>query len=168
MRIGAERWEDRLRFGEPPYRSRGEAQLGRLFENVGIPFQYEQPRYVYDRGRRQTWHPDFTLPSYRDLIVEYAGMSDRPDYMAALAYKQAAYRANDLPAVFLYPSDLAGCDWRRRVVGRLDDAYQDVRQTYHAYPPSRAQASVDRRSYGLGCGGGYTVGHVGSRRSRYY
>jgi len=46
------------------------------------------PTLVYDWGRYRTWHPDFTLPSYNGLIVEYAGMSDRPEYMNpyALAY----------------------------------------------------------------------------------
>ena len=57
---------------EPRYPSKGEAQVGGLLDRHGIPFFYEQPTLVYDRGRYRVWHPDFTLPGY-DLIVEYAG-----------------------------------------------------------------------------------------------
>ena len=42
---------------EPPYRSRGEAQVGRRLDRYGIPFFYEYPTLVYDRGRYRQWHP---------------------------------------------------------------------------------------------------------------
>lgn len=51
MKAGAARLEDRLDPSEPPYRSRGEAQVGRLLDRYGIPFFYEQSTLVYDRGR---------------------------------------------------------------------------------------------------------------------
>jgi len=77
----APRLEDRLGPLEPPYKSRGEAQVGRLLDRYGIPFFYEQPTLVLDRGRHRLWRPDFTLPDYNGLVVEYAGMPDVPDYM---------------------------------------------------------------------------------------
>ena len=43
--------EDYLAKLEPPYKSRGEAQVGRLLDRYGIPFFYEQPLIVYDRGK---------------------------------------------------------------------------------------------------------------------
>ena len=51
VEVGASRLEDRLDPLEPPYKSRGEAQVGRLLDRYGIPFVYEQPTIVYDRGR---------------------------------------------------------------------------------------------------------------------
>lgn len=42
---------------EPPYRSRGEAQVGRLLDRYNIPFFYEHPTLIYDRGRYRVWHP---------------------------------------------------------------------------------------------------------------
>jgi len=51
------RLEDRLGPDEPPYRSRGEAQVGRLLDRYGLPFVYEQATIIYDRGRCRTWHP---------------------------------------------------------------------------------------------------------------
>jgi hypothetical protein len=86
------RLEDRLHPLEPPYRSRGEAQVGRLLDREQIPFLYEQPTLIYDRGRHRIWRPDFTLPTYGGLVVEYAGMMDVPDYAAGIEHKIAAYR----------------------------------------------------------------------------
>jgi hypothetical protein len=100
------RLEDRLHPLEPPYRSRGEAQVGRLLDREQIPFLYEQPTLIYDRGRHRIWRPDFTLPTYGGLIVEYAGMMDVPDYAAGIEHKAATYRSNEIPAVFVYPEDL--------------------------------------------------------------
>ena len=109
------RLEDRLGPDEAAYRSRGEAQVGRLLARYGIPFFYEMPTVIYDRGRFRVWHPDFTLPTYGNLIVEYAGMPDRPAYMDGVRHKQQAYRVNRIPAMFLYPEDLQGRSWPERL-----------------------------------------------------
>jgi len=119
VKVGAARLEDRLAPDEPPYKSRGEAQVGRLLDRYEIPFFYEHPLVVYDRGRYRVWHPDFTLPEQGRLIVEYAGMPDVPDYAAGIRHKQQVYHANRVPAMFLYPQDLQGPQWPERIVGRL-------------------------------------------------
>ena len=134
------RIEDRLGVDEPPYRSRGEAQVGRLLDRHGISFFYEMPTVIYDRGRFRVWHPDFRLPAYGNLIVEYAGMPDRPAYMDGVRHKQEAYRANGVPALFVYPRDLQGRSWPRQVVQRVE------------YVGRRARSYG--REYGRGsCGG---------------
>ena len=121
------RLEDRLGADEPPYRSRGEAQVGRLLDRYGISFFYEMPTVIYDRGRFRVWRPDFTLPTYGSLIVEYAGMPDRPAYMDGVRHKQKAYRANTMPALFLYPTDLQGKSWPRQVAQRIAYAGRHAR-----------------------------------------
>lgn len=108
--------EDRLGPREPPYRSRGEAQIGRLLDRSGIAFLYEQPTRIYDRGRHRIWHPDFTLPTLNSLIIEYAGMMDIPDYAAGIRHKAATYARNGIPAVFVYPADLRGPRWPEHIV----------------------------------------------------
>jgi hypothetical protein len=113
------RLEDRLGPYEPPYKSRGEAQIGRLLDRQGIPFFYELPTLIYDRGRHRVWHPDFTLPTYNGLVVEYAGMLDRQDYAIGIRRKAQAYRANGIPAVYVYPEHLQGPSWPERVMNRL-------------------------------------------------
>ena len=122
MHRAADRLEDRLGEHEPPYRSRGEAQVGRVLDRYGIGFDYERPTPVTTDYGERLWRPDFTLPGYDDLIVEYAGMPDRPDYMAGVRYKQQIYDRNGYAALFVYPWDLTGPDWPGRLVRRLDYA----------------------------------------------
>jgi len=79
---------------------------------------------VYDRGRQRVWRPDFTLPAYNGLIVEYAGMMDVPDYADGIRHKQRAYSANKMPAVFVYPRHLQGRDWPAQLAQYIHDAAQ--------------------------------------------
>ena len=124
---------------EPPYKSRGEAQVGRLLDRYGLPFFYEQPTLIYDRGQHHVWHPDFTLPDYSGMIIEYAGMMDVPDYAAGIRHKQKVYQANGIPALFVYPQDLKGPNWP----GRL----------YASIQKAGAQA-LESREYGMAAPGG--------------
>jgi len=122
--------ENRLAALEPPYKSRGEAQIGRLLDRYGVPFFYEQPTLIYDRGRHHVWHPDFTLPDYNGLIVEYAGMPDVPDYAAGIQHKVGAYKVNGIPAFFIYPQDLTGPAWPERLYERIvQEGYQALGAT---------------------------------------
>ena len=142
MKVGASRLEDCLAPWEPPYRSRGEAQVGRLLDRYGIPFFYEHPAVVHDRGRERVWHPDFTLPTCRRLIVEYAGMPERPEYMAGVRHKKQAYAVNGLAAVFLYPGDLRGRDWPQRVLANIA-RYGPIPSSSHRGPMRHRAMSVD-------------------------
>ncbi len=135
---GRARLEDRLGRDEPPYRSRGEAQLGRLLDRYGLPFVYEQPTPIFDRRRHRTWHPDFTLPSYGGLILEYAGMMDVPAYAAGARHKRRAYARNGLRALFVYPRDLHGPSWSERLVARIHRVAYDRR-------PMRTSRRCSRR-----------------------
>ncbi|MBL1217337.1 MAG: hypothetical protein D8M59_07555 [Planctomycetes bacterium] len=128
--VGAPRLEDRLGPDEPPYRSRGEAQIGRLLDRYSIPFYHEQPRILLVNGTYRCWKPDFTLPEYNSMVIEYAGMPDVPDYMRSIRIKESAYRDNGIPALFLYPDDLTGRDWEGRVMERV---LQSVPYPHHDY-----------------------------------
>jgi len=114
--------DERVAELEPPYRSRGEVKVGRLLDQYGIPFFYEHPLLILDRGRHRVWHPDFTLPTHGGLIVEYAGMPDRPDYMQGIRHKARAFEANGVAALFLYPWDLLGERWQEHVIARVEYA----------------------------------------------
>ena len=130
----------RLAALEPPYRSRGEAQVGRLLDRYGIPFFYEQPLVVLDRGRHCTWHPDFTLPTYGNMIIEYAGMPDVREYMLGIQHKQRTYRRNGIRAMFVYPQDLTGPGWPEELYHRIEQAGQQtvqIDQRFTGYEPTR-------------------------------
>lgn len=126
----AGRLGDQLSEHEPPYRSRGEAQVGRLLERYDVPFAHEAPTVVHDRGRYRTWHPDFTLPSYGNLVVEYAGMMDVPDYATGIEHKRHAYRVNQIPTLFVYPSDITGPDWPPRLMAKIGQACEHHSQDH--------------------------------------
>ena len=115
--------EARLAELEPPYRSRGEAQVGRFLRRYRLPFLYEPPVPVYHNGRWRTWHPDFLLPEHGDLLIEYAGMISDPAYRRSAMAKRRAYGANGYRALFLYPADIRGPDWPRRLLDRVQRAY---------------------------------------------
>lgn len=112
--------EDRLQKLEPPYRSRGEAQVGRVLDRYGVPFYHEQPTLILDRGRYRVWHPDFTLPTYNGMIIEYAGMMDVPDYAEGIRHKEQTFKANGIPALFVYPENLTGPVWPERLYERIE------------------------------------------------
>jgi hypothetical protein len=145
------RLEDQLGPDEPPYRSRGEAQVGRLLDRYGLPFVYEQATLIYDRGRCRVWHPDFKLPQYGGLVVEYAGMMDVPNYAAGIQHKQRVYAANAIPALFIYPRDLMGPAWPAQLAARIrragDAALQPRRDS-----PYRPRCSLYGRA---GCSSRY-------------
>ena len=143
MNVDADRLEDRLGPLEPPYKSRGEAQVGRLLDRYGIPFFYEMPLMVQDRGGYKIWHPDFTLPAYGSLVVEYAGMPDVPDYAAGIRHKRQVYKANAIAAVFVYPVDLTGPQWPEQVMARIRGAIgaDDLFTRY----PARSEALPSAR-----------------------
>ena len=104
--------------------------MGRLLDRYGMPFFYEYPTPIHDRGRYRIWYPDFTLPTYGRLVIEYAGMPDVPDYAQGIQHKQRAYAANRIPVLFIYPLDLQGPAWPGRLVGRV----------YQAMPGARSYA----------------------------
>ena len=118
--------EEMLARLEPPYKSRGEAQVGRFLDRYGILFFYEQPLLIWDRGKYRTWHPDFTLPTYNRLILEYAGMPEIDDYMTGIRHKVHAYRSNGIPALFVYPAELKGPDWPEQLYQKIEQSSTSI------------------------------------------
>jgi len=142
------RIEDHLAPDEPSYRSRGEAQVGRLLDRYGLPFQYEPPVQVYDRGRYRVWHPDFVLqgtaqsrgPPVAPFVIEYAGMPDRPEYMAGITHKSRVYAANGIDAMFIYPQALRGSQWPARLASRIRRRYAASLHSTYTFPARRSAA----------------------------
>jgi hypothetical protein len=118
---------DLIRFLEPPYQSRGEAQIGRVLDRYGIPFFYRQPTLIYDEGLHQIWHPDFSLPAYNGLVIEYTGMMGVPSYAPIIAHRQQTYAANTIPAVFMSPETMADPTWPEDLLGRLEKEGESLR-----------------------------------------
>ena len=107
---------------EPPYRGAGQTAIGRLLDQYGLPFFYEQRTLILNEGRHEIWRPDFTLPSYHGLVIEYAGASGDND----TARREAVYAANQISALFLYQRDLPGQGRSERVIDRIRQAGEEI------------------------------------------
>ena len=132
--------EDGLSELEPPYRSRGEAHLGRILDRYGIPFFYRQPLLVHGDGRHEIVKPAFTLPTYAGLVVEYA------DKAEDIHRGHRVYQDNGIAAVIVQPEDLQGFRGPDNLLQRIQRAaerYESLRR----YPAmSGVQPSIDRYS----------------------
>lgn len=106
-----------------PFRSWGEAQIGRMFTYHGIDYLYEHPLAVVDRGMTRIWYPDFQLPGY-GLLLEYVGRPAEPECAARMAHKQVVYRTNGLAALMITPAWFRG-DWPGRILGEIEGVLAD-------------------------------------------
>lgn len=108
---------------QPRYHHAGQEAIGRLLDRYGIPFFYRQPNLITHRGSREIWYPDFTLPTYHGLFIDYLPKDSRPAPDAQMAYRQAVYRTNGIEAVFLTEPDLVRPTWGKDLVDRLEQFY---------------------------------------------
>ena len=103
----------------------------------------QQPTIVLDRSRHRIWRPDFTLPDHNGAIVEYAGMPDLPGYMDGVRHKRRTYKANQIPAMFVYPKDLTGPDWPGRLIERVHRVGRES-FAYNRRPRQRSYSRAHR------------------------
>ena len=117
-----EKLEDILTDLDPPYETVEDLKVGRLLDQYGIPFFYQQATIVYDQGKNEMWYPTFTLLTYDGLVIDCVRDGGQGPQNPTPQRKQV-YDRNQIPAVVLNPEDLNKPDW-----GRL--LYDKIRQTY--------------------------------------
>ena len=105
---------------QPQYESASQAEIGRMLDEYGILFFYKQATLIYQGGRRKIWHPDFTLPTFDNIVIEYNADAES---IRDPAVKGDVYRQNNIAAIFLNKTDLARPDWRQRLYVRLQELY---------------------------------------------
>ena len=108
---------------QPQYESAGQAEIGRMLDQYGIPFFYQQPILVCNNGQRQVWRPDFTLPTYNNAVIEYDSIHAATADSRQRSIKEYLYRQNGIAALFLKPSDLARPEWQQQLYDRLEELY---------------------------------------------
>lgn len=65
-------------------RSKSEKIIADELYRLGIPYRYEKPYFLYDKGRKVILHPDFTVINKRtgkEYILEHLGLSDKQEYL---------------------------------------------------------------------------------------
>jgi hypothetical protein len=129
--------ERRLEPLEPPYKSTEEAQIGRMLDRYGVPFFYMQERLVYESGAYRIQRPDFTLPWYNGLVINYIGDADSARHENSPEYRRQLYIENAIPAVFLGPADLTRPSWEEGLYARLQRAGEEALRSMDLYGPTR-------------------------------
>ena len=105
---------------EPAYESAGQREIARMLDEYRIHFFYKQPMLIRDHGRRTIWRPDFTLPTFGNMVIEYGADRTQP---SGRATKGDVYSQNGIAALFLDDSDLARPNWRQQLYDRLQELY---------------------------------------------
>ena len=99
------------------YRSQGEEAIGDFLYEAGLPFKYEHPLLIEDRGKSRIWYPDFFSPELYH-VIEYFGVVGDPGYDELKRKKATVYRSNKIPATFLEPRDMEG-RWREKILDEI-------------------------------------------------
>ena len=133
----AQNLDDYIGRVRPAYESAGQAEIGRMLDRYGIPFFYRQPTLICEDGRRTIWRPDFTLPTYNNIVIEHD-----PAPRRALAgnnhdSRREIYRLNGIEALLLGPPHLARPNWQQRLYERLEQRYRQPLAYLRDRPPSR-------------------------------
>jgi hypothetical protein len=139
--------EDYVQSAQPrchPYRSQSEHRIASLLDRYGLPFIYEKPTAVVDRGQVRIWYPDFTL-SYGP-VIEYFGVNGDAAYAQRTQHKLAVYQQNQIPVVAVYPQDF-GAAWEDRLLKRIEGTLERQLRHYqtrigrgYCHGPSRYRA----------------------------
>lgn len=80
-------------------RSKSEKIIADKYYMLGIPYRYEQPLVLLDKGRRVKVRPDFTVLNTRtrtQRFHEHLGRMDDPEYINKNIYKLRLYEENGI------------------------------------------------------------------------
>lgn len=108
---------------QSPYESRGQADIGCMLDQYLIPFFYKGPLLICQNGQRKVRRPDFTLPTYNNLVIEYSATDNKAEDAKKSRAQDTVYRDNGIAALFLGAKDLAGPNWQQRLYERMEEIY---------------------------------------------
>jgi hypothetical protein len=115
---------------DPEYESKGQAEIGRMLDDLHIPFYYKEPLLLWKDGQRKIHRPDFTLPTYNNAVIEYTPVKE-----LLVEHLKTVYRENNIAALFVDESDLLEPGWQQRLYDKLEEIYH--RPTNHSTPRYR-------------------------------
>jgi hypothetical protein len=112
---------------DPPYGSKPELQIGRILDQYGIPFFYQQAMVIYYDGKNEIWKPTFTLPQQGGYVIDYIAQSNDQNHQKNLTQKRKKiYDYNQIPATVLGPKDLDKPNFR-------NDLYQKLKEEFYRF-----------------------------------
>ena len=123
MKNPNEELESRLTDLDPPYETKDELKVGRMLDQYGIPFFYQQPTIIYSGGKNKIWKPSFTLYSYGGAVVDYIAGEGKPEQRLS---RDKIYRYNQIPTVVLGPRELEKPGWDESLYEKLEQVYRQA------------------------------------------
>ena len=103
---------------KPQYESRGQEMIGQMLDEYHIAFYYKDPYLVWENGQRKVEHPDFTLPTYNNAVINYVSKHNQ-----ATERSTEVYRENWIAALFLDDDFLAKPNWQQRLYDELEKIF---------------------------------------------
>jgi hypothetical protein len=104
---------------EPIYKSEGERKISKFLKSSNIIFYYENPTLVKEDNKLRIFYPDFTLPEFGNVLIEYFGVRGDQDYINGTIRKKKIY-SNGYDMIPVYPKTLKG-NWKKYIVYSIDD-----------------------------------------------
>ncbi len=118
------------RLAEPKYKSYGEGRIATVFDQYGVPYQYERPLLVIDRSKERIWYADFWLPD-ASVAVEYFGLAGQPEYDHMSDHKTRVYADNGIAMVPVLREHL-GRDLPDYLMGGIERILQNRYERFRA------------------------------------
>jgi hypothetical protein len=88
-----------------------------------IVFQYEYPLAIKDRGQVRLWYPDFRMPQYYGMIIEYFGMNGNSGYDEQTIHKIETYKQAGIEGIYLVESSFLG-NWQEQILDRIEQSLE--------------------------------------------
>jgi len=120
-----EELEDLLTELDPPYETKDELKVGRMLDQYGIPFFYQQPTIIYNEGKNEIWKPSFTLYSYGGAVIDYVAGTGQSQQEQRFN-RDKIYQYNQIPALVLGPRDLDKPKWDEDLYAKLEQLYRQA------------------------------------------
>jgi len=99
------------------YRSAGERKIAAFLDNYDIPYRYQPPVLVNDKGYQRIWYPDFGLDKY-SIFIEYFGIQNDPEYDQRTDHKLKAYHNSNIDVISVYPTTLQN-NYKNYILGEM-------------------------------------------------
>ena len=97
--------------------SRGEKEIAGFLTYYKMPFEFERPFAVKDDEKTKIWHPDFTLYSHGNILIEYFGLAGaNDDYDRSTAHKLKVYNEMNVKVISIFPQQIQDGSYQRRIL----------------------------------------------------
>ena len=78
---------------------------------------------IKDRGQVRIWYPDFRLPQYYGMIIEYFGVNGNAGYDEQTIHKIETYKNAGIEGIYMLESSFLG-NWQEQILERIEQSLE--------------------------------------------